>query len=244
MSAAAQQETTRGQRILYYQDLYKTYSKLGFSHWEDRAVAMNGLEQRLAWGFKCRGKFGILGDSIQADHKSLLYRSLLWTRALNKDSLRKIEIPPHRERIPTWSWMAFQGEIDYLSVPFDQVDWEAELRSPWEATETKSTGRSGQPSIRARAYGLSLRETSLDVNLVFNSRDQLQPLISNALCVVVGRARGRVPERSRIHYVLLVRPFDSVGSSTNVRTCERVGAGSLPRGSIDFRHPGYDIAIF
>ncbi|QGI69578.1 related to tol protein [Fusarium fujikuroi] len=244
MSVAAPQETTRGQRILYYQDLYKTYSKLGFSHWEDRAVAMNGLEQRLAWGFKCRGKFGILGDSIQADHKSLLHRSLLWTRALNKDSLRKIEIPPHREKIPTWSWMAFQGEIDYLSVPFDQVDWDAELKSPWEATETKSTGRSGQPSIRARAYGLSLRETSPDVNLVFNSRDQLQPLISNALCVVVGRARGLGPERSRIHYVLIVRPFDSVGSSMNVGICERVGAGSLPRGFIDFRHPGYDIAIF
>ncbi|KAG5829698.1 hypothetical protein H9Q74_000217 [Fusarium xylarioides] len=243
MSAAAPQETTRGQRILYYQDLYKTYSKLGFSHWEDRAVAMNGLEQRLAWGFKCRGKFGILGDPIQADHRSLLHRSLLWTRALNKDSLRNIQFPSHREKIPTWSWMAFQGEIDYLSVPFDQVDWDAELKSPWEATETKSTGRSEKPSIRARAYRLSLRETSPDVNLVFNSQDQLQPRISNALCVVVGRAREIVPERGRIHYVLLVRPFDSVGSSMNVRTCERVGAGSLPRGSIDFHHPGYDVAI-
>ncbi|KAF5597857.1 serine threonine kinase [Fusarium pseudocircinatum] len=243
MSAAAPQETTRGQRILYYQDLYKTYSKLDFSHWEDRAVALNGLEQRLAWGFKCRGKFGILGDSIEAGHKSLLHRSLLWIRGLNQDSLRKIQFPSHREQIPTWSWMAFQGEIDYLSVPFDQVEWVAELKSPWEATETKSTGRSEMPSVRARAYRLS-RETSPDVNLVFNCRDQLPPPISNALCVVVGRARGLVPERSRTHYVLLVRPFDSVGSSMNLRTCERVGAGSLPREFIDFNHPGYDVAIF
>ncbi|EWY89786.1 serine/threonine protein kinase [Fusarium oxysporum NRRL 32931] len=244
VSTVALQETTRGQRILYYQDLYKTYSKLGFSHWEDRSVAMNGLEQRLAWGFKCRGKFGILGDSIQADHKSLLHRSLLWIRAINKDSLRKIKFPPHREKVPTWSWMAFQGEIDYLSVPFGQVNWDTELKSPWQAMETKSTGRSGPPSIRARAYQLSVRETSSDVNLVFNSRGQLQPPISNALCVVVGRARGLVPEESRIHYVLLIRPSDSMCSSMSVETYERVGAGSLPREFIDFHHPGYDVAIF
>lgn len=205
---------------------------------------MNGLEQRLAWGFKCRGKFGILGDSIQADHKSLLHRSLLWIRAINKDSLRKIKFPPHREKVPTWSWMAFQGEIDYLSVPFGQVNWDTELKSPWQAMETKSTGRSGPPSIRARAYRLSVRETSSDVNLVFNSRGQLQPPISNALCVVVGRARGLVPEESRIHYVLLIRPSDSMCSSMSVETYERVGAGSLPREFIDFHHPGYDVAIF
>ncbi|KAF4952468.1 hypothetical protein FGADI_6702 [Fusarium gaditjirri] len=244
VSAVAPQETTRGQRILYYQDLYKTYSKLSFSHWEDRSVAMNGLEQRLAWGFRCRGKFGILGDSIRADHKSLLHRSLLWIRDISKDSLRKIEFPPHRERVPTWSWMAFQGEIDYVNVPFDQVDWDAELKSPWQAMETKSTGRSETPSIRARAYPLSLREASADVNLVFNSRGQLNPPISNALCVVVGRARGFVPEESRIHYVLLIRQYDSMSSSMNVEACERVGAGSLPRGFIDFHHPGYDVAIF
>ncbi|KAF4441595.1 hypothetical protein F53441_11999 [Fusarium austroafricanum] len=242
-SSVSQQETSRGQRILYYQDLYKTYSRLSFTHWEDRAVAMNGLEQRLASGFKCRGKLGILDEYLQAEHRSLLHRSLLWIRAVNRDSLQKITFPSHRQKVPTWSWMAFRGEIDYLKVPFNGVEWDSELRAPWQATETRSTGRSQTLEMRATAYQLSLDKTTQDdAELIFNSRGQSQPSISHALCVIVGRAKGFVTSESRPHYVLLVRPTGSTGLK-RIEACERVGAGSIPGRFIDFEKPSFDVVI-
>ncbi|RTE79094.1 hypothetical protein BHE90_006400 [Fusarium euwallaceae] len=240
-SSASQRETSRGQRILYYQDLYKTYSRLKFTHWEDRAVAMNGLEQRLSWGFKCRGGFGILDDSRQENHRSLLHRSLLWHRA--KAPLEKIVFPPDRQKAPTWSWMAFQGEIDYLAVPFNGVDWDTELKSPWQKAETQSAGRSEVLEIRATARQLKVGNKAIEgVKLFFNSSGQSQPLVSKALCVVVGKEKGHTHVKDRTHYILLVRPTGSAKESQTM-VCERIGAGQVPGRCIEADGQGSEVRI-
>ncbi|KAF7559255.1 hypothetical protein G7046_g4897 [Stylonectria norvegica] len=194
----SQQQTSRGQRILYFQDLYKTYARLNFTHWEDRAVALNGLEQRLIRGFNCRGGFGILDDSTRwgPSHRSLLHRSLLWHRAVDGDSLREIPFPPHRQKVPTWSWMAFKGAIDYLSVPFDAVDWEEDdLKSPWKANETRSDGYiETQDIITIGRQLVAKPDSRQDVELFLNTPRQSQPIFSNYLCVVVESQNGAVDD--------------------------------------------------
>ncbi|KAJ3547792.1 hypothetical protein NM208_g1319 [Fusarium decemcellulare] len=237
-SQRADRETSRGEKILYYQDLYKTYSKLAFSKWEDRGVAMNGLEQRLSRGFKCRGQFGILDDSDASDHRSLLHRSLLWHRASSETSLRSIPFPADRQQVPSWSWMAYQGEIDYLSVPFDGVDWEASLQSPWHSSDD---------SYDEQTRGLALRATGCEL-VHFSDRDltelcdrpeEFDETTSDLLCVVIGRAKGVVRNEDKMHYILLIRPIESLEPNLY----ERIGAGRVPGSWIDFVNPTVGVRI-
>jgi len=97
--------TFKGERIIFFQDLYKQYSRLAFTRWEDRPIAIAGLQNRLIYDLKTQGGFGIFDDG-----QSLLRRSLLWQRGKDEHVLRNITFPPERNiSIPTWSWMAYEG---------------------------------------------------------------------------------------------------------------------------------------
>ncbi|KAK1445830.1 tryptophanyl-tRNA synthetase [Colletotrichum melonis] len=117
----------RGAKIHLYQDLYKQYSRLQFSRNEDRPFGIAGLEKRLIQSFKTHGGYGVIDDG-----GGLLRRSLLWQRG-SDSTLDRIIFPAERDlEVPTWSWMAYKGGIDYLEPPFDGVDWEkSEIQSPW-----------------------------------------------------------------------------------------------------------------
>jgi hypothetical protein len=62
-----------------------------------------------------KGGFGILYEDKT---QGTLLRSLLWYRGgdPNTSSLTRIEFPDDRVGVPSWSWMAYTGEIDYLSL--------------------------------------------------------------------------------------------------------------------------------
>ncbi|KAM5341793.1 hypothetical protein ACJ41O_014824 [Fusarium nematophilum] len=224
-SERADRETSRGEKILYYQDLYKTYSKLAFSKPEDRSVAMNGLEQRLSRGFNCRGKFGILDDR----GGSLFHRSLLWHRPSEGDSMSKISFPSDRQEVPSWSWMAYQGEIDYLPVPFDAVDWERSLQSPLRGYK-----RTDALEIRARANRLSgghELEPFYDMSWPEGST-------SEVLCVIVGRTKGVERIEDKVHYILLICP-----KASDQGAYERIGAGKVSGSWIDFTRSVVEVGI-
>ncbi|KAI8952463.1 hypothetical protein F4801DRAFT_599888 [Xylaria longipes] len=238
--------TSRSEKILYYQDLYKKYSRLEFSHWEDRAVAMEGLEQRLSRAFESRGKFGILADKLGALNRSFLHRSLLWHRGTDQKSLTKIPFPPDRQRAPSWSWMAYRGGIDYLNVPFDSVDWESgDIRSPWQSTDVRTTGPRKEEVVAfgavARKFveGQKVRE---DVKIVYDETGMTDGSVSSMLCVVIGKTKGNAPMENKTHYVLLVAPGAAIAAK-GTKVYERIGAGSMPGRFIDFKGPGLDIKI-
>jgi hypothetical protein len=77
--------------------------------------------------FPC-ARFLTLVDGID----SKTHRSPSWSRSSDEATLDKIASPAGSQiMVPTWSWMAFKGGIDYLELPFDGVDWEKqEIRSP------------------------------------------------------------------------------------------------------------------
>ena len=116
----------RARKIAYFQGLYKQYSRLDFTRYSDRPFAIAGLEKRLQSAFNTRGAFGIFDDGDKEDG-GLFHRSLLWQRGEENGDLPNmptIEFPPARKvNVPSWSWMAYRGGIDYIDPPFDQADW-------------------------------------------------------------------------------------------------------------------------
>ncbi|KAF2267247.1 hypothetical protein CC78DRAFT_593772, partial [Lojkania enalia] len=114
------------QRIKVFQDLYSKCSRMQLSFAEDRPIAIVGLENRLLHSFERIGGFGVFN--------SFFHQSLLWRRGEDEICLKRIE----GRSIPTWSWMAHTGGIDYIQAPFMGVDWNvsrSKLRSPWNRTD-------------------------------------------------------------------------------------------------------------
>ncbi|RWA13206.1 hypothetical protein EKO27_g1898 [Xylaria grammica] len=246
LSHHSERGTSRSEKILYYQDLYKKYSRLEFSRWEDRAVAMEGLEQRLSRAFESRGKFGILADKLKATNRSFLHRSLLWHRGTDQSSLTKIIFPPDRQKAPSWSWMSYRGGIDYLDVPFDSVEWESrDIRSPWQSTDARTTGSWMEEvmtfSAVARKFAAG-QKVGEDVKIVYDETGMTAGSVSRVLCVIIGKTKGSALMENKTHYVLLVAP-GAVMTAKGTKVYERIGAGSMPGRLIDFEEPGLDIKI-
>jgi hypothetical protein len=213
---------TQGEKIIRFQNLYKTYSSLSLTNPFDRPIAVDGLENRLLKAFRARGGFGVFDGEF-----GLLRRSLLWYRPVDK-VLTRINYPSSGTALvpPSWSWMAYIGEIDYLALEFGKVDWK-ELRSPW------SLGRSGDVSAKKANTTLcgEVRAIKLDITdeknkqLYFDSFEVVDTSVVQ--CVVLGVEQGIQPLSSKIHYFILVAPMISLESDGS-KVYERIGAGYLP----------------
>ncbi|KAK3326797.1 heterokaryon incompatibility protein-domain-containing protein [Apodospora peruviana] len=198
-----------GEKILRYQDL---------------PMAIAGLENRLLSALGCRGEFGIFDDSHR---KGLLRRSLLWCRGSDFDSLKPISFQVPSDKPPSWSWMAYEGGVDYIGNggSFGSVDWE-DVESPWSGTN----GGVDEVGLVADAkeYDLTLAAAGDKRKIVFDCGEGERS--GRTMCVVLGRQqqdlkrrRGRRDQSGLTHYVLIVRPMEG-----GKELYERVGAGYLP----------------
>jgi hypothetical protein len=70
---------------------------------------------RIAGALKCDSRYGIF--------QKYLHRNLLW-RASN-DKMKEIAYDHH---VPSWSWMAYSGAIQFMDIPLGKVDWIDHLR--------------------------------------------------------------------------------------------------------------------
>jgi len=236
------QRADRGEMILRYQDLYKRYSRLGLSEDFDRPMAIDGLQRRILDALRTKGGFGVFD---QDDRKGLLHRSLLWHRDVTTaDSpLRRIVFPSNWaiSAVPSWSWMAYTGAIDYVSPPFNGVAWE-KLRSPWSGdgvegvkTETKvrrmalvGEARGYNPFKGGNAAGRDDQDSGL---LVFDVPGQSEQ--PETLCVVLGIQR-HVPQDEANCYLLLVKEAAGREDHKGQKVHERAGTGYLPGRCLDW----------
>ncbi|RSM02827.1 hypothetical protein CEP52_007735 [Fusarium oligoseptatum] len=178
----------KGGRITLFQHLYQTYSRLAFSQISDRPVAILGLEKRLLDAFQTRGGFGIF--------EVYLARSLLWSR--QKDVFLS-RIPFTKSRPPpSWSWMAYQGPITYMEVPFDQVDWTNDCVFPSDFEITKDAR---EPALKVLARDLTL--TRLDFLHRVKLDQQAEIQASDLRGIVLGKDKHR-ESREPMNYVLLI----------------------------------------
>lgn len=164
-----------------------------------------GLETRLIDTFQTRGGFGVF--------ECFLPHSLLWQRATATlkpiESFHNDQVPP-----PTWSWMAYEGTINYLPVPLGKVTWCPDnIISPFspQATAASFPNRPvGDPD--ASYLRASISEISGTPNLptkytfkaVYDLPDR-EPSHAHS-CVVLGSGLPYNGSGGKVHYVLLVHP--------------------------------------
>ncbi|KAI0968943.1 heterokaryon incompatibility protein-domain-containing protein [Xylaria arbuscula] len=231
-------QSPKGTKTLFYQVLYKQYSRLKFSCITDRRLAIAGLEQRLIRDFKVDGGFGVFQAPPERtkDH-GYFGRSLLWKRGEEIPELTMIDYSKEPVSVPSWSWMAYKEGIDYMQdplLPFNEVVWETrEINSPWKVTHSSQswhTGVRGQSTaLRGTARSFS-SATALegegiwyDRNLRCCSWDSGE---SHIRYIRVGSAKkgvGNLPVDTL--YVLLVHPKPDTDTDTGVY--ERVGVAAL-----------------
>lgn len=221
------QRDSKGARIRLFQILYMQYSRLEFSVSTDRRVAIAGLETRLIDAFDTAGGFGLF--------ERYLGRSLLWTRAPDVAHLTKIPSEPPQSPVPSWSWMAYEGAISFLDLPFGDIDWTAnvEFRSPYSQSASSRASRGRMSSNRDR-HRTELKVVARPFEMIAalhasNSSsivwDDPTAAHDRLMCVVIGRLASESDVPTQKHWVLIVRELKA-------GLYERVGAGSLPKDEI------------
>jgi hypothetical protein len=221
----------RGEKIRLYENLYQQYSRLEFTRTSDRPIAIAGLEKRVIRDLdSAHGGFGIFDDG-----RSLLPRSLLWQRGENISSLRRIEFPSSRPMVvPSWSWMAYEGGIDFVPMPLGGVIWlegEDAVQGPWATSKKTWHTDDGEKEVEitstARKFTMGI-EDDREFELVYDIQSPSAADLKNILCVVVGRHNVRTrPIEDMVHYVLLIAP-KLKATTENDNIYERIGVGQMP----------------
>lgn len=177
--------------------LSEDYSKRGLSVKTDRCIAISGLEARIARAIGCRSRYGIF--------QRYLHRNLLWQASDN----RMERIVYKNQHVPSWSWMAYNGGIQFIDIPFNAVDWIGNLRfdKEREAALIADVGKflDCTMELDGRHYavldpgGMKRGWIQYDVEEGGN--------LCKERCVVVGRVDGEVVESGLDeYYILVVRP--------------------------------------
>ncbi|RDW56940.1 hypothetical protein BP5796_13007 [Coleophoma crateriformis] len=93
--------------VAFFNSLIEDYSVRGLSEPADRAIAIAGLQSRIAKALGCEHRHGILDR--------FLHRNLLWQRPVGG---KLDQILYNNLNVPSWSWMAYQGCIKFVDIPF------------------------------------------------------------------------------------------------------------------------------
>ncbi|KAI1264021.1 hypothetical protein F5Y18DRAFT_428528 [Xylariaceae sp. FL1019] len=214
---------SQGEKIIRFQNLYKTYSQLEFSNAVDRAIAVNGIQNRLLEAFGTRGGYGVFDEDVQTGQLGLLRRALLWYRP-KQTELTRIDFPDSMP-VPSWSWMAYMGGIDFLHLEFGQADW-VKFQSPWGGNATATTRfTDGTRNLSLWGRAQSISDLYAADTLYFD--DSTRTRRTNTRCMVLGIDKRGGVTSERVHYVILVEPMVSLQQLGVDGYYERVGAGFL-----------------
>ncbi|KAJ8133546.1 hypothetical protein O1611_g71 [Lasiodiplodia mahajangana] len=235
-------ESTKGGQIRLYELLYKQYSRLDFTKIHDRPLAIAGIEQRLIRAFETQGGYGVFTRYFG--------RSLLWQRG--ETLLEPIQFPQSQPyQVPSWSWMAYKGAIDFMNLPFGEVEWEQkEIRSPWSPptptlasssrlNTTHSTGwhtaaTNGKNDLMATARDFSV---AADCHIIYDRGEGPKDRVVK--CVIVGRSKVAMGA-NRTHYVLVIAKKKDGGSYSRY---ERIGVAELPGNLITLDEVGLQVEV-
>lgn len=191
-----------------------TYSTLALSHKTDKPHAVAGLERRIEHAFKSESLHGVLWRGSWAQ------RTLLWCAA-KSGSLKRIDYTSGVEQPPaSWSWMAYDGRIAFLDIPFAGVEWfHSNIRGPPTA---------GERGIEAEASELSVHKAEWMEKAVLDV-EGMQADVGLWRCVLVGKREAGGEADDAAHYVLLVRPVISASlpDTQTEHYFERVGVAIL-----------------
>lgn len=196
----------KDERIRLVQHFYEAYSALGLSHASDRSQAVVGLQRRIARAFGSTASHGVLWRWPE--------RILLW-RATRPGSLTRIDYRGQGSAPPSWSWMAYDGRITFMEIPFAGVEWTGNLSGPPDAA--------GDGHVSAEASGLYVTSEELMARAVLDMQG-VDIVEGSWKCVLLGKGKEG-QEDDAAHYVLLIRPVPYSDPSGGLY--ERVGVARL-----------------
>jgi hypothetical protein len=169
------------------------------------------------------GGYGILES--KDERKDYFHRGLLWRRS--GATLKRIVFKPE-DQVPSWSWMAFDGEIRYMNVPFGDIEKAKDTVSLVEGIEpgTSSTGINFGRATELRAPVRTLAVEIPDWLI----QDEADRILARPLkCVIVGKSIKETKDKQRTHYELIVS-FLRVEQGLEIY--ERAGVAYLATGEI------------
>lgn len=246
----AMRTPSRALKVSYFQGLYKQYSRLDFTRYEDRPYAIAGLEKRLQKAFGTKGGYGIFDDGDKLDG-GLFHRSLLWQRGEEADdasNLTPIQFPAERNvHVPSWSWMAYKGGIDYTDPPWEAALWEKkDVFPPWTTgaqQDTETAPLDGIVGITATVRDFNTAGYKLgEIKLIYDTERRSGSDGQRAKCVVVARSRAGDTDPEKRFYVLLVTATPKK-SGRGERIYQRAGAGYMLGKFILLEGPGISVKI-
>ncbi|KAH7046576.1 heterokaryon incompatibility protein-domain-containing protein [Macrophomina phaseolina] len=204
----------RQRTIDFIQYLSENYSKMELTFETDRCVAISGLENLIASALSCQSRYGIF--------QRYIHRGLLWQASDNKME----RIAYNNRHVPSWSWMAYSGAIQFINIPFGSVDWINYLRFDEErdyaiiadvAAFTNCT-----MELHGKQYTVSDSSGTERGWIRYDVEDGEE--LCQERCVVVGMVRnGRFKDCC---YIMIVRPTGVDGEY------RRVGVGLIHSGRV------------
>ncbi|KAL8299223.1 hypothetical protein RB593_009210 [Gaeumannomyces tritici] len=211
------------ERHRVFQVVFKTYSQLELTRPTDRPIAIAGVQKRLAKEMDTLVASGIFTKS------EYLHRSLLWRRAgdLPLQWIHNMSPP-----VPTWSWMAYMGAIDYLETASAQIDWNSDISLSLK-TDTSSSSKTDTDTAELTAPVIAFKaETppSLRPLIMDNGRPAD---VQKLKCVVVAKGWSLSSGHSgdnEVYYVLLVLPMQTTGERPQY---QRLGVGTVSRANLE-----------
>ncbi|KAH8726729.1 heterokaryon incompatibility protein-domain-containing protein [Phaeosphaeriaceae sp. PMI808] len=193
----------------YISFLFQDYSERNLTVPTDKFVAISGLVNRIAGALECQSRYGIF--------QKYLHRNLLWQAS--DDKMKEIAYDHH---VPSWSWMAYSGGIQFMDIPLGDVDWFDHLRFD-EECECDHAIISNLWTFQNCTMELNKAQYAV-LDSDGTHRGWIQYDIEGGKdlrkehCVVVGR---RSNDGIKEYYVLVVRPTSVNGEY------RRVGAGLI-----------------
>ncbi|KAI1125775.1 hypothetical protein F5Y10DRAFT_294354 [Nemania abortiva] len=224
-----------GSGILLYQNLYQLCSRLDFDIIQHRAKAIAPLEERLALALGTVCAYGIV--------ERYLLATLMWFSKPDPESdTRRIDYPAGGE-IPSWSWMAYRGSIEYSSQAFKEMEVNEDISSAfrhffntWISTKGMKQGRIELtvPARRLSARGSEWSDPVVTSGFCFDEvyKSPLDRVYSpdGLLCVPIARGKQGLVQEHRLYWIILIQ------RSWDIRDKEvytRVGVGSLSEEDMD-----------
>ncbi|KAH9879714.1 hypothetical protein IAQ61_001533 [Plenodomus lingam] len=230
------ENSTRGSQIHLFTRLFEMYSKLEFSHREDKPIAIDGLMHRLTAAFKTISLAGMF--------KAFWGRCLLWQRA-GSQALEKIAAGAHTKRLPpTWSWLAYHGAISFLEPAGGKVEWNSSVHLPFanraQSSWLKTSNRSETNALFVDVFPVLPIGSNANKEKAMISFDDGQswPVNEEVMCFIVGtekQTQSATETETNTHFVVLVKRMDGPDSSS----FERIGVGHFPGSFISWEPKVY-----
>jgi hypothetical protein len=201
--------------VEFIQFLLEDYSKRSLTKKTDRSVAISGLVSRITSVLPHRSRHGVF--------EQYLHRNLLWQASDSR--MEKLEY--ETQLVPSWSWMAYNGGIQFMSIAFGTVDWNKNLRFDTEIDHALVTDVGNFQACTLKQE--EMHHAILDLSGI--QRGWVKYDIGSGgdickeQCVVIGRKSNDL-ENEKEYYMLVVRP-------TSVdREYNRAGVGLIQSGFV------------